>query len=229
MGELLERSDLNALVFGAGVFENYKNNSLYFYQKFKESDNHVRNLDPKNIQLGEFYFLHYMDDSNWMKYSPIFTVDFKAFADKLLVFGVNLNFLPIEIRIAMFDKFMNKDNFEKDVALKVNFEGVYKELRSFGFEYAIVEYNVAQIVLAHRINMEKVPRFLYSGHPKNKYDPKKLYGIWNSKLDNRKLRDAEMSKLTVDQFNEMNEEISGKMTLLKNHIERVKRSMTKYG
>ena len=229
MGELLERSELNSLVFGAGVFENYKNNSLYFYQKFRESDNNVRNIDPKSIQLGEFYFLHYQDDSNWMKYSPIFTVDFKAFADKLIVFGVNLNFLPIEIRIAMFDKFMNEDNFEKDIALSVSFEGVYKELRSFGFEYAIVEYNAAQIVLAHKINMEKVPRFLYSGHPKNKYDPKKLYEIWNAKLGNREQRDLEMTKLTVDEFNEMNKEISGKMNLLKNHIERVKRSMAKYG
>ena len=229
MGELLERSKLGAMVYGAGTFENYQNNSLYFYEKYSQSDEFVTNVNPGSIQLGGFYHLHYMDDSNWMKYSPIFTVDFRKFGNNLMVFGINMNFLPIEVRISLFDKYMVEDDFEKDRLLNVNFDGAYSGLRSFGFEYAIVEYNVAQIKLAHKIKMDKVPRFLYAGHPKNKYDPGKLYGIWEAKLGNREKRDHEMNKLTMDKFTDMNKEFDGELFILKNHVERIKRSMSKYG
>jgi hypothetical protein len=39
--------------------------------------------------------------------------------------------------------------------------------------------------------MNSVPRFLYSGYPKNKYDAKKLYFIWKAKLINKNKRDAD--------------------------------------
>ncbi len=229
MGELLERSDLGKLVYGAGLFENYKNNSLYFYEKYRQSDEFVTNISPGSVQLGGFYHLHYMDDSNWMKYSPIFTVDFKKFNNLIIIFGVNFNFIPIEIRISLFDKFIVETDFEKDRLLSVNFEGMYDELRRFGFEYAIVEYNLAQIKLVHKINMEVVPRFLYAGHPVNKYDPKKLYGIWKAKIENRDKRDVDMSKYLVNDFLKMKEEFENEMTSLKGHIERLRRSVEKYG
>lgn len=229
MGELLERSDLGRLVYGAGLFENYKNNSLYFYEKYSKSDEYVTNINPGSVQIGGFYHLHYMDDSNWMKYSPIFTVDFKRFGNMIMIFGVNMNFLPIEVRIAMFDKFIIEDDFEKDRLLAVSFEGVYDELRKFGFEYAIVEYNLAQVKLVHKINMEVVPRFLYAGHPKNIYDPKKLYEIWKAKIKNRSQRDSDMSKYLVDDFTKMREEFETELTSLKGHIERLRRSVDKYG
>ncbi len=229
MGELLERSNLGKLVYGAGLFENYKNNSLYFYNKYSSSDEMVTNINPGSTQLGGFYHLHYLDDSNWMKYSPIFTVDFKKFGNIIMIFGVNLNFIPIEVRIALFDKFMVEDDFDKNRLLKVSFEGVYDELRRFGFEYAIIEYNLAQIKLIHKINMEVVPRFLYAGHPVNKYDPKKLYEIWTAKIKNRDKRDADMGKYLVNDFMKMNDEFENEMTSLKGHIERLRRSVEKYG
>jgi hypothetical protein len=229
MGELLERSKLGELVYGAGLLDNYKNNSLYFYTKYKESDKFVTSLDPKNIQLGGFYFLHYKDDSNWMKYSPIFTVDFKKFSNIILIYALNLNFLPIEVRFTIFDKFVSEDDMDKDRLLKVDFEGIYKELRKLGFEYGIVEYNLAQIKLCHKINMELSPRFLYSGHPVNKYDPKKLYSIWQAKIESRTERDSEMSSLLVNDFLKMKDEVYEKMTALKGHVERLRRSVTKYG
>lgn len=229
MGELLERSKLGRLVYGAGDFENYKNNSLFFYESFSQSNKLVEAVDPASMQIGGFYHLHYMDDSNWMKYSPIFTVDFKKFKDKIIVFGVNFNFLPIEVRIATFDKVMTEENFEQDRLLSVNFEGIYKELQNFGFEYAIVEYNIAQIKLVHKIAMSVVPRFLYSSHPVNKYDPGKLYGIWNAKISGRQERDAEMSKLTVDKLVDTGKEFDEESKSLRDHLNRVRKSIAKYG
>jgi hypothetical protein len=38
-------------------------------------------------------------------------VDFKKFEDKIILLAVN--FVPIEIRVMLFDKFISKDDFEK--------------------------------------------------------------------------------------------------------------------
>jgi hypothetical protein len=40
-------------------------------------------------------------------------VDFKKFEDKIILLTVNFNFVPIEIRVMLFDKFISKDDFEK--------------------------------------------------------------------------------------------------------------------
>jgi len=229
MSELLERVKLNNLVYGDGIAENYKNNSLYFYNKFSKSDDEVTSMNVGQMQLGGFYHLHYMDDSNWMKYSPIFTVDFKKFENLIVIIGINFNFIPLEVRVSIFDKFIKEEDFEKNTLLEVDFQGVYKELLQYGFEYALVEYNLQQVQLVHKINMEAVPRFLYSGHPKNKYDPKKLYEIWSAKLDNRADRDAEMSKSLIKDFYQISDDIKENYKLLKGHVDRIRRSLEKYG
>ena len=229
MSELLERVRLNNLVYGDGVADNFKNNSIFFYNKYSKSDNQVSSIGVGEIQIGRFYHLHYQDDSNWMKYSPIFTVDVKKFESLIILMAVNFNFIPVEVRISIFDKFMNSDTFENDRLLSVDFTGVYNELKRYGFEYAIVEYNIKQVKLVHKINMIVVPRFLYSSHPINKYDPRKLYEIWSAKISKRNERDAEMSKLLIDDFIKSSDEIAENYKMMKDHINRVKRSIEKYG
>ena len=229
MSELLERVRLNNLVYGDGVADNFKNNSIFFYNKYSKSDNQVSSIGVGEIQIGRFYHLHYQDDSNWMKYSPVFTVDVKKFESLIILMAVNFNFIPVEVRISIFDKFMNSDTFENDRLLSVDFTGVYNELKRYGFEYAIVEYNIKQVKLVHKINMSVVPRFLYSAHPINKYDPRKLYEIWSAKISKRNERDAEMSKLLIDDFIKSSDEIAENYKMMKDHINRVKRSIEKYG
>jgi hypothetical protein len=229
MSELLERVRLNNLVYGDGVADNFKNNSIFFYNKYSKSDNQVSSIGVGEIQIGRFYHLHYQDDSNWMKYSPVFTVDVKKFESLIILMAVNFNFIPVEVRISIFDKFMNSDTFENDRLLSVDFTGVYNELKRYGFEYAIVEYNIKQVKLVHKINMIVVPRFLYSSHPINKYDPRKLYEIWSAKISKRNERDAEMSKLLIDDFIKSSDEIAENYKMMKDHINRVKRSIEKYG
>jgi len=229
MAELLERIKLSNLVHGDGIVENFKNNSLFFYNAYSKSDENIMNIPIGKIQLGGFYFLHYMDDSNWMKYSPIFTIDFKKFENLIIIHGVNFNFIPLEIRAAIFDKFILEEDFENDRLLKVTYEGMYRELLKYGFEYAIVEYNMAQVKAVHKISMSMVPRFLYSQHPINKYDPKKLYEIWEAKIGQQGKRHQEMSKSLVDEFFTASDDILDNYKLLKNHILRIQKSLDKYG
>lgn len=229
MGALKDRVDLNLLVNGNGPVDNFKNNSLFFYDKYSKSDKNVLNIPVGKMQLGGFYFLHYRDDSNWMKYAPIFTVDFKKFSNMIVIFGVNFNFIPLEIRVGVFDKFISEQDFEKDSLLEVNYKGMYDELRRLGFEYAINEFNMGQIELVHKISLETVPRFLYSQHPRNKYDPNALMGIWDAKIEKRDARHQEMISALISDFYKMEDEISEKYVVLDNHIKRLQTSLQKYG
>lgn len=229
MSELLERVKVSNLVYGNGIVDNFKNNSLYFYNAFSKSSKDILNIPRGKIQLGGFYFLHYEDDSNWMKYSPVFTVDVKKFSNLIILNAVNFNFIPLEVRSTIFDKFITKDDFENDNLLAVNYDGMYKELIKYGFEYAIVEYNLAQIEMVHKISLNVLPRFLYSQHPINKYDPNKLYEIWKAKISTREKRHQEMSTSLIKDFYTASDDIMENYKTLKNHISRIQKSLDKYG
>lgn len=229
MGELLERIKLSNLVNGDGITDVYKNNSFYFLEKYQKSDNDVQSVQLSKIEPGRFYFFHYLDDSNWMKYSPVFTVSMKQFETLKIVFAINLNFIPIEVRTSIFDNVFVEENFTGDIPLKVDYQQVYNELMSYGFEYSICEYNLQQIKLCHKINMELTPRFIYAGHPKNKYDPKKLYSIWKTKLTTRNERDSEMSKIIMKDLFDLTDDVSENYKQLQGHIQRLKQSLSKYG
>ena len=227
MGELLEKIKLGNIK--NSVAEYYRDNTMYFYEKYQISTKEVLNIPLSKIQLGGFYFFQYMDDSNWMKYSPVFVVDFKKFDNLIIIMAINFNFIPLEIRAVLFDRYMSKDDFDKNKLLKADYEGVYKVLLEYGYEYALVEYNLTQVKLVHKIDMSLVPRFLYSGHPINKYDPIKLYSIWKKKLETRDKRHQEMMNAVISDFYNISDEINNNYNTLKNHIDRVQKSYEKYG
>ena len=225
---LIEKIKLNNLVYGSGIVENFKSNSLLFYEKYSKSDEEVTNIPIGKIQIGGFYFFHYKDDSNWMKYSPIFTIDFKKFNNLIIINAINFNFIPLEVRATIFDKFITEKDLDENKLLNISYEGVYRELLKYGFPYAIVEYNLSQLVSVHKISMSLVPRFLYSQHPINKYDPKKLYEIWAAKIGTMAERDQEISKSLISDFYKVSDDIMENYNVLKGHIERIQKSFNKY-
>jgi hypothetical protein len=229
MGELRERVKLSLLVYGNGIPDNFKNNSLFFYEKYQKSTPEVKSIAVTDITPGGFYFLHYIDSSNWLKWAPIFVADYKKFSNKIIIFAVNFNLIPIEVRVLLFDKFIVEDDFEKNNLLKVDYQGIYNELRKLGFEYALMEFDAIRVNLVHKIKLDLLPRFLYSQHPKNTYDPLKLIQIWEVKIENRDQRHKEMMISSLDEFYDINNEISEKYSILKNHIQRLRSNMIKYG
>jgi N-acetyl-anhydromuramyl-L-alanine amidase AmpD len=106
---------------------------------------------------------------------------------------------------------------------------MYAELIKYGFEYALVEYNAIQIKLVHKISVETVPRFLIAAHPKNKYDPGKLFDIWKAKIGDKSKRNQEIMKSMIDDFYDVRGQINEKYVLLKDHIKRIQNSAKKYG
>lgn len=229
MGELMERVKLNLLVYGNGIEQNFKNNSMFFVEKYSKSDEFVTAIDVVKMQPGIFYFLHYMDDSDWMRYAPVFFVDQKNFGNKIILMAVNLNFIPLEVRSLFFDPYITVEMFEKDLPLKVDYNKMYEELLKVGFEYTLMEFNVAQVKMVHKISLEMLPRFLYSQHPNAIYDPKKLMGIWNKKIETKGARNQEMMKSMISEFYDINNDISEKYQVMRGHIERIQKSLKKYG
>ena len=239
MGMLSEFVKYQVKVEGGDKASNFKINSLYFFDKYRKSDKFVERIPVAKIRTGGFYFLHYLDDSNWIKLSPIFAVSVKRFDNLIILYAINLNFIPIEIRVKIFDNLFSDKDFDgsspgdpwkKDVySKKFNFEAIYTELVKYKLQYAVMEYNVAQIKIAHKIHLSQLPKFLYSQHPKNKYDPNKLIQIWNKKAKDSNSRDKEMSQLVVNEMYDIEKEISDKYVILKDHIKRLQASFRKYG
>jgi hypothetical protein len=235
MGELYERLKLNKFVKSNDVPSFFKQNSLDFYQRYLKSDDYVKSTPVTNIIKGQFYFFHYKDDSNWVKWSPVFVVDVKVYSNKIILLCVNFNFLPLEVRVAIFDKYLTEADFEKCERLKgrhfikVKFEPMYNELKRLKLEYCLMEYNAIQIAQAHRIHFTLLPEFLYSQHPKNKYDPKKLIQIWKKKAETSVERDSEMSQLAIDDLYNFDKDFTTKFKVLEGHIKRIRASAQKYG
>lgn len=228
MGSLQERVNLSQKVFGDNLVDYFKNNSIYMVDKYSKSDDMCESISLSDISMGRFYFFHYEDPSNWMKYSPVFTIENKDLKGMKIIIALNFNFLPIEIRSSIFDKFITEQMFEKNSPLEVNFKGIYTELLRYGFEYCIVEYNAIQLKMVHRINLELLPRFMYSSHPKNTYDPNKLMQIWNAKLEKREQRHKELISSTLLDFYEVESVIGDKYDALFGHIKRLQDSFNKF-
>jgi hypothetical protein len=229
MGVLQENTNLQMKVFGGNIVDFYKNNSIYMYEKYLGSDSECRAINISDINPGGFYHFHYLDDSNWMKWSPVFVADYRKLDRLTIILAVNFNFIPLEIRTLIFDKFIIDKDIQENRFLPVDFKGMYTELLRLGFEYAIVEYNVEQLKLVHRISLEILPRFLYSQYPKNKYDPNKLMEIWKAKLEGKEQRHKEMTLLMLDEMYKVSKEINDKYDALGDHIERVRKSLKKFG
>ena len=226
MGELSKRVEQEN---GENIAESYKENTMFFFESYKGTSKDILSLPVGKMQLGGFYFIQYKDDSNWMRYSPIFTVDFRKFDNLFIIYAINFNFIPLQIRVTILDRFMSEAELDGDKLLNTDYNSVYKILLQYGYEYALVEYNIAQIVSVHKIHNSLTPKFLYSGYPLNKYDPIKLYNIWKKKIKTRDKRHNEMMKAVIKDFYDFETDISNQYDALEKHIERIRKSYEKYG
>ena len=210
----------------------FKENSINIYNLLSKPEKEkVEYIPITKLKSGGVYFIFYKDESNWMRFSPVLCCELK---DKRLMFGVNLNFLPLEIRANLFDyliKTLNKNNGEpitKSPFNNITFDGIYKRLIRLGFEYALVEYNFERVERIAKIDFSILPDFLMSAHPKNIYDPSKLYQIWESKLKNRPERHNELITKLVSDFYDVTDQLVESSVSLKGHFQRLKRNQEKF-
>jgi hypothetical protein len=211
------------------IVQYFKDNTTELYNQYQSPDgNLVKGIPVSNMIQGRFYFLMYFDESNWMQYSPIFFVDHKKFGDKIIGYGINMNFIPMEIRAGIFDKYLD-DLEDENQFVNINFESAYKILLKVGYEYALVEYNMEQVAKCFSVSLELLPKFLYSTFPSIKYDPDNLYKIWLKKLETKEERHQEIIAMQASDFYEATDEIKEQYTTLKGHLQRIQRNLAKFG
>lgn len=228
MGVLKAQVDIE--MKGIDVVKYYKDNVQLLYNLYSNPDGSkgVEEINISDMHTGGFFFMHYMDESNWMQYSPIMFIDTKEFENRIIGYAINFNFIPFEYRIALFDKYLNDlvDNYQLS---SITFENAYKMLLEIGYEYAIVEYDMKRVERVFSIDLSILSKFLYSSYPTNKYDPNKLYSIWLKKLETREKRHQELIASTVEEFFDMEQNISDSFEALENHVKRLQRNMRKFG
>lgn len=229
MGLLIDLVEKDNNLKKRNLSDVFKENSVFFYNKYQNSDDMVRFTPLRDISFGGFYFFFYKDESNWMQYSPVFTVEFKKFENKIIILALNFNFIPLEYRARIFDPFITEKDIEKNRDLVVDYTGIYNQLITIGYEYALVEYNLSQMVYCFSIDNRLLSKFLISSYPSNKYDPQKLYQIWLEKLKTKRLRDEEMRKLEIDQLYKSTEQNPQELELLEKRRERIMRNTEKFG
>lgn len=207
------------------VVSYYKDNTEFFYNQYiNNTSKDVRSIPINGMFSGGLFFLFYMDESNWMQYSPIFLVEYK---DKML-FAVNFNFIPFEIRAAIFDDILLNFNDNNQFS-NITFESMYKLLYKYGYEYAIVEYSISRVRAVYHIDISLITEFIYSIYPKNKYDPYKLYDIWSKKIKTKEARHQELIKTIVSDFYNTKADIIDESNELKGKFQRLKRNQDKFG
>lgn len=200
------------------------NRNIYYNQNVKElyeeKYNQLKSISTAKMTIGRFYFIVNNDSNGWMKYCPIMLIDYKQFKDYNIGYTINFNFIPIEIRIAMFDTILS--NFTDENQFQVmNFKLAYSLLLKYGYEYAIMEFNLRNILEVREIPINKLSKFLYSSPPFIKYDPNKLYDIWVKKLATKPQRHQQMTKANIETFFDKTKELNEEFSLLKNRIKRI--------
>lgn len=224
MGFLIDKIKENS---GGDIPKYYKDNSLYFYDNYKSSKD-LKIIPVSDIQFCKFYFIMYQDESNWLKYSPIFLVDYKRFEDDFILYAINFNFVPLEVRSGFFDQYIQTIDEEPEF-FSLTFESVYKELFRIGYEYSLMEFNAKRIKTIYEIPIKMLPEFLYSGWPGNKYDPKKLYQIWLKKIETKEARHQAIISTNADDYFKIVDDIELKFGELSDHVKRLQRNEKKFG
>ncbi len=92
-----------------------------------------------------------------------------------------------------------------------------------------MKYDIKRIIRAFHIPITLWHRFIYSQHPKNIYDPNKLYEIWVTKLKTKQERHQAILKQLAEDFFDAQVEINEENEILKGYIQRLQRGDKKYG
>lgn len=201
MGYFNEKYKLSLLLNGNGVLDNYVNNTNYFYSQYQKTSKDILSIKMEQMFIGYFYFiLNNIDSEPYMKYCPIFVVDFRKVNNIIVVFAINFNIIPVDIRPYIVDEMIDKNIFDNNQRVDITYEKAYNILLKYGFEYSIVEYLPQDIVRVHKISMNILPRFICSGYPIVKYDHRKLYNIWMNALKTRDKRYNEMKYKLVSEL-----------------------------
>jgi len=187
---------------------NYNNESTkWLFNKVRKNDNDFVPIGLDKLYLGKFYFMQYdlkklNKSSKLEQFAPMMVVDYKPAIDSKIMWVLNMNFMPTNIKEAFFSSFLDKHNnilesnidatdWTKEISIpNVNYKSMWNELIPFGFEYAIREIRVDLINNLWGVSTKDVAKLsTVNTQVITGVDEGKLTEIWITKLKNESLED----------------------------------------
>lgn len=179
-------------------------------------------INLSKIEKGKFYFVMYDisgKSSKMEQYNPLFVIDWTTIDNKKYLFGININFIPVAIRVVIFNQIFNSDlkkfddvndNIDKqDPIIGMSFGKVYKLLKSIGFEWAIRKFDACKLNKSYAIDMNSVKEFITMSTARiTGVDDGKLLEIWKSKIVKQEQREVELIKELLGDYKEMEKELN---------------------
>lgn len=205
---------------------NYPTESTkWLISKVKNSDKKFMRVSPNNFKIGGFYFMTY--DSRGINKSskleqlvPMLLVDYNPLVDSKVLWIMNLNFIPLNIKEAFFTKFLqNYDNIldnnstkksllEESVLPNINYENMWNQLIKFGIDYSIREIRIELLQDLYYVSTD----YLHLLTTQNTQmltgvDEKKLNDIWITKLKNESLGERIDEKMVKADYEKIIKEL----------------------
>jgi hypothetical protein len=150
---------------------------------------------PGSMKKGEFYFIIYdskkINKSSKMEQNvPMLLIDYKENIDSRVLYILNMNFIPLNIKEAIFANLFN--NYDPG---SVDYASIYTFLLRYGAEYAIREIRVELLEKIYHIDLNE-SIYLITANTKalTGVDEKKLSDIWVAKLKSDSL-DSRLGEL----------------------------------
>ena len=197
---------LDSLLYLRKKVPNYPNESTkWLLSKMRNNDNKFVQTIPTDFKIGSFYFMIYdksaiNKSSRLEQFVPFLLVDYKPSIDKKVLWIMNFNFIPMNIKKAFFVNFLDKfDNtletnkkakrINDEISLPtINYDNMWNETINYGIDYSIREIRIDLINELYKISTDNL-QFLTTQNTQalTGVDEKKLGEIWITKLKNESL------------------------------------------
>jgi hypothetical protein len=184
-------------------FSNYPTISTkWLLTKIRDTNNKFIKVPPKDFTIGKFYFMTYdlksiNKSSKLEQLVPMLLVDYNPLIDSKVLWIMNFNFIPLNIKEAFFIKFIQKFNkilennslkktvLDESPLPNINYETLWNELIKLGIDYSLREIRVELIQDLYNITTDDLHLLTTQNtQALTGVDEKKLNEIWISKLKN---------------------------------------------
>ncbi len=178
----------------------------WLLSKLKSPDNKFQRTPLSDLKVGSFYFIKYdlsaINKSSKMEQTvPMLLVDYKPMIDNRVLYIMNLNFVPLNLKEAFFTKFLDSNystilqNNEKKKTVReesplpnMDYEFMWSQLLKLGIEYSLREIRTELIKDIFKISTDDLHLLTtINTQMLTGLDEKKLIDIWIAKLKKESL------------------------------------------
>lgn len=219
----------------------FSNNTTIISDKINnDQDKDVVSVSASSLQKGNFCFMFYDlsgKTTNMEKFNPLLIVDWFDHGGTRYLYGLSLNFMPINIKVNFFNmlfnnnlKIIEKNNFvdiTKERPLQnINFTNIYKLLYAIGFEWTIRKFDIKKINKTYLISTNIIKEFItmstykYTGVPDDK-----IIQIWQSKIVKQEERQRIMISELLNDYEKMGKELNEKYQTLDDRNDKLNDSL----